>query len=302
MSLTALKRTLTELGWAGVQSLLHPASPMDLDADWPGIDALLTAEEWPFVRADLEMSQAQPIHAAHVVRRGAELAGFFVAHGFGDVAYLDMTIVAPAWRGRGVARPLYVATQRGLAGCRGTVVHTTNDSARIVGLLGFVAGSTYTLLACEPDGVPRSHPDPPEAIDPDQAIALDARCFGVARPAWTEGWLRRPDVVSVGVHQAGQLQAFVVLRERRDQAWGMDLLACPAPDRLDALVDRVLDRHGDRRLECFVRDGGPLDAVLRARGFAVPDFFTRIGPLIEWRRGRTTGLGDGPAVHTLTWL
>ena len=104
----------------------------------------------------------------------------------------------------------------------------------------------------------------------------------------------------------GQLEAALprppFWRSLRDAAWGLDLLACPDPATLEPLVDRVIERCGDRRLECFVRDGGPLDAVLRSRGFDMPDFFGEIGPLTEWRRGRTQGVGDGPTVHSLLWL
>lgn len=300
MRLTAVKRTLTRLGWSGVQGLLHPAEAMDLGRDWPEMDALLVAEEWPFVRADFEVSQAQPVHAAHVVRRAGQVAGFFTAHAFGDVGYLDMMIVAEAWRRRGVARPLFVAAMARLASCRGLVVHTTHDSARLVRLLGFAPGATYTLLARDGDATPRSPRADP--VDPDPAIALDGLTFGVERPAWTGTWLARPDTALIGLDHNGGLAAFACLRERRDGAWGLDLLACPDPALLGPLVERILERCGDRRLECFVRDGGPLEHVLRERGFAMPDFFGDIGPLVEWRRGDTAGVGDGPGVHSLLWL
>ncbi|MFT7520103.1 MAG: hypothetical protein ACI9MC_002247, partial [Kiritimatiellia bacterium] len=141
-----------------------------------------------------------------------------------------------------------------------------------------------------------------EVIDIADAVKLDARIFGVARPEWTATWLQRSEVETVGLNVDGELAAFVALRPRRGGAWGLDLLSCPVGSHLHPLLDRVIKAHGYQRLECFVRDGSPLEAILRGHGFSEPDFFKDIGPLIEWRKGDTSGLGDGPAIHTLLWL
>src|SRR5262245_55854148 len=93
----------------------HPdLAEMDLDRDFPEIDRLFTQEEWPFLRADLEASHAQPGATATVARKDGAFAGFFATHAFGDIGYLDMMIIDARFRGRGVARPLYFHTVREL--------------------------------------------------------------------------------------------------------------------------------------------------------------------------------------------
>src|SRR5688572_26738101 len=133
-------------------------APLDLDRDYPEIDRLFLAEQWPFLRSDLEVSHAQPGAVALVARRAGAFAGFFATHPFaGRVAYLDMMIVAPGFRKAGACRALYVATMAALrrAGLRACVVHTTNDSAPLIRFLGFRAGARFTLLRREPAGAPQ---------------------------------------------------------------------------------------------------------------------------------------------------
>lgn len=123
-------------------------SPLDLDQHWPEVEHLLREEEWPFVRADLEVGHAQPVDGA--------CAGFFAAHRFGSVGYLDMMIVAADHRHGTVAQALYLVGTDALAETSGTVVHSTNDSARIIRLLGFSPGQTFSLLARAGVGEPRA--------------------------------------------------------------------------------------------------------------------------------------------------
>ena len=62
-------------------------APLNLDTDWADIDRLMTTEEWPFLRSDLELSHSQP-HLGMAARKDGKFAGFFNTHSFGDVAYL----------------------------------------------------------------------------------------------------------------------------------------------------------------------------------------------------------------------
>jgi len=43
--------------------------PLKLDRDWPDLERLLRMEEWPFVRADLELGEAQPGETSYVARK-----------------------------------------------------------------------------------------------------------------------------------------------------------------------------------------------------------------------------------------
>jgi GNAT superfamily N-acetyltransferase len=280
---------------------------LDLERDFSDIDDLLAAEEWPFVRSDLEVSHAQPRGAAFVARKDERFAGFFAAHAFGDVAYLDMMIVAPAFRRRGVARPLYFQTVRELErqGVRGYVVHTTHDSARLIRLLGFRPGLTYTLLRREPR---EDRPVDDERLvwlgpsDREAVVGLDAAVFGRPRPAWIHALMKQRGTRFAGWRERDRLLAFVCLRPRRGGAYCLDLVSATDDTALDALVEAVWRRFDMNRLECFARVGSRLEARLVAAGFEVPPFFDAIGPLVEWRKGRTEGAGDSERMSCLSWF
>jgi hypothetical protein len=65
--------------------------PVNFDTDWEGIDHLLTKEEWPIVRADLEASHGQPVGEFLVASKDDSVHGFFATHAFEEIGYLDMT-------------------------------------------------------------------------------------------------------------------------------------------------------------------------------------------------------------------
>lgn len=271
--------------------------PLELDRDWPAIEALLRREEWPFVRADLEVGHAQPKAVGHVARVDGRFAGFFTTHAFGDVGYLDMMIVDAAFRGRTVARPLYLQTLRALQdqGVRGMVVHTTNDSARLIRLLGFQPGIDFTLWTRDP----RGSGDPgavDHTTDREAILTADAAAFGMRREAWIDALLAQPEVRFV---RRGAAQA--VLRPRAVQAVCIDAVSGTS-EGVQALVDGIVAACGDRELQCFARTGGALEERLRHHGFTVPDFFVPIGPLTEWRQGDTSDLGATEQLHSLMWL
>ncbi len=273
--------------------------PLVLDRDWSEIEQLLRAEEWPFVRADLELGDAQPGETSFVARKDGRFAGFFTAHVFpgdaGPVGYLDMMVIHPDVRGQTVARPLYLRTLQALeeAGARGMCVHTTNDSARLIRLLGFTAGRSFTLLIREPGPGGEGGLVP---VDPKRLARLDAEAFGVERPAWT-GWLANdPRVETLGTEDG-----VVVLRPRVEGAYSFD--GCYAEEAdVDGLVAAlVAEKGGEHGLMAFAATQGALHRAMLRHGFAVPDFFEPIGPLVEWRQGETGDIGRGP-VHSLLWL
>jgi GNAT superfamily N-acetyltransferase len=285
-------------------SVMPEIDELVLDRDFADIDRLFDLEEWPFVRADLEISHAQPRAVALVARKNGEFAGFYTAHHFGDVGYLDMSIVAPAFRRRGVGRPLHTRAVREMKkkGIRSFVVHTTNDSAAIIWILGFTRGQTFTLLARDPTG-----PAGPPVVklgpsDLEGLVSLDAEVFGVRRDPWIAGLMDQPTTQFYGLRRGGQLAASLCLRARKNGALCLDAANARSFDDLEALVLEIVRAHADRRLECFVRDGAKLDACLRREGFVVPDFFRAIGPVTEWRKGETGQAGRTPLVQCLSWF
>jgi GNAT superfamily N-acetyltransferase len=282
-------------------------TPLVLERDFPEIERLLAREEWPFVRTDLELSHRQPGAAGFVARSGGRFGGFFAAHAFGAIGYLDMMIVAPELRRKGIARPLYFATMEALErnGARSCVVHTTQDSARIIRALGFHPGRTFTLLRREPIGIP-GPPDSAVALlgpeDRDAVLAHDAEGFGLRREAWIDGLLEPHAARIFGLRRHGHLAATLCLRPRRGDAWCLDLAHAVCDRDLAYVVTTVADRFRDRRLECFASTDGTLQRLLEGLGFSVPHFFKAIGPLVEWRRGPVGDVGTSPALQTLCWF
>jgi GNAT superfamily N-acetyltransferase len=272
---------------------------LDLDRDWPDLERLLLSEDWPFLRSDLEVGDAQPRSASLVARKNEVFAGFFTTHHFGDVGYLDMMIIAPDFRGKTVARPLYLEALSRLRanGIRGLVVHTTNDSARLIQLMGFKAGQDFTLLVRPAGPAPRG-PEISPVTDRAAIVALDAEVFGAPRERWIEALLAQPSVTFVG-----RDAATTCLRPRVGGALCLDAVNSRDDASLVAMVDGTVGHYGPHHeLQCFVRTGSLLHQRLVALGFEVPAFFVPIGPLVEWRQGATGAVGTKERVQSLMWL
>jgi N-acetylglutamate synthase-like GNAT family acetyltransferase len=293
----------------------HPVvEPMVLERDWSDIERLLHQEQWPFVRTDFELSHAQPKAIAMVARKQGAFAGFYTTHHFGDVGYLDMMVIADKFRRSGVARPLHFTTLRTLRkqGIRSLVVHSTNDSARLLRLLGFRSGQDFTLLVREPVTKENAPPLPQDAADGllkksdiplRKLIDLDAEVFGMRREHWQRALYHHPDVDFWAWGNLDQvIQATLCVRSRREHSLCIDQVNVRNPRALVPLVDAVLLTYATSRLECFAKTGSALHHLLLERGFGVPAFFKPIGPLVEWRKGNTAGLGTSAQIQTLNWL
>lgn len=271
---------------------------LDLDRDWPDLEKLLRMEEWPFIRSDLELGDAQPGDTSYVARVDGKFAAFFTSFIFAKIGYLDMFVIHPDFRGKGIARPLYFKVIEALqsAGVTGLVAHTTNDSARLVKILGFTPGRPFTLRVRPPAPAPAG----PALTKGDgkRFMALDREIFGVDRPAWT-GFLAndsRVDLVAYG-------SAMAALRPRIEGGYSLDHILAPDQKDLIPLVEGIMAKHGaNGPLMCFAATDGVFEGILAERGFAVPDFFVPIGPLIEWRDGATEPAGRSDLIHTVLWL
>lgn len=284
---------------------------MDLDRDYENIDHLIVTEQWPFLRSDLTVSHCQPKATAFIARKDGKFAGFFLTHHFSDVGYLDMMIIAKEFRKHGIARPLYFKTIRKLKQKRisSFVVHTTNDSARIIKLLGFRPGQTFTLIARDSG----TFNEPVEDLskenivqlttsDKDKLIFLDGQVFGIARREWIESLLAQPSIKFFGLVKNGQLAASVCLRPRRDNAFCLDTANAYKFEDLEHLLRYVIAKFQDRRIECFALTGSFLHHALERMNFNIPEFFKAIGPLIEWRKGQTRNIGISPLIQCLSWF
>lgn len=282
--------------------------PMKLDRDYDGINRLLELEQWPFTRADLELSHAQPRSTALVARQDECLLGFFATHHFGDVGYLDMMVVDTQARGTRLAQRLAYATHEQMCrrGMRAFVAHSTNDSFDVFRFFGYTSGINFTLMRLEPrtltDEVDRLDDVRLNSADLHAILALDARVFGMTRRPWIECLLQQATTRFVGRRVNGHLIASICLRARRQNAVCLDGANAVDDADLFPLVDTVVDRLSSRRIECFVRTESRLHRHLAQHGFTVPDFFQPIGPLVEWRKGVTGIVGMSPLNRTLSWF
>lgn len=286
-----------------------PIEPMDLDRDFDQIELLLAAEEWPFVRSDFEIGDAQPLASSFVSRYDGELAGFFTTHHFDSIGYLDMMILNPEFRGKGVALPLYFSTIRNMRkkGLQSMVVHTTNDSARLIKLLGFTPGQSFTLLTRPSnDGAPDSSEAPQllsqDHLDLEDIVDLDGAVFGQRRRPWVEALYNQSASSYVGLGTQGGLSAIACMRPRRGGALCLDQISATNAESAAELVRQIDTAYSNQQVECFARTDGRLHSQLLDLGYTVPEFFVEIGPLVEWRKGDTKGVGQSPKVECLMWL
>jgi hypothetical protein len=195
-------------------------------------------------------------------------------------------------------------------GRKSFVVHTTRDSARIIGLLGFHATEiNFTLMVRSPTSVPANLVNHAERFQirdlsaqehRDEIVRLDALAFGSPREAWIDALLRYGKTRFLGLARENKLRALVCLRPRRDGAECIDICGSETTEDLANLLLSVLAANSDIQLECFARTDSFLQGLLTANGFTVPDFFKEIGPLVEWHRGKahTAGL----KAQCLIWL
>lgn len=284
----------------------YKIQPLNLDRDYPGIEKLFEQENWPFLRSDLEVSEAQPKSVGFVARNGEEVLGFFTAHHFGEVGYLSMIIVVDHARASLIGQRLYTKTIRQMKkhGLRGTVVHSTNDSYRLFQLLRFQAGETFTLLGRDPTNNADDAPPLQSFLidDADAIIALDAAVFGVPRESWLRTLLAQPSTKFFGIRENSELLASLCLRPRKQNAFCLDSVNATDFSHTKRLLDVVLDGCHDQRIECFARTGSPLHEYLLANGAEIPEFFHAIGPLVEWRKGETGNIGASPHIQCLSWF
>ena len=280
---------------------------MDLDRDFPEINRLFEQEDWPFLRSDLEVSLAQPSTAAFVAKKDDAFAGFFLAHHFGDIGYLNMMIVAPGFRNQGIARPLYFRTVRELRskGIHSLVVYCTKGSSPIIRMLGFREGQTFTLLARDPGHhgtVTNNQIESLTAHHHGEIAELDAEVFGLQRREWISSLLEQSTIPFYGLRENGQLVASLCLRPRKNNAVCIDMANGVEFGYLRALLEEVLVQTGDHSVECFAKTGSDLHRLLLDRDFEVPDYFEPIGPLTECTKGDPGQAGRSAMMQCLSWF
>jgi len=281
---------------------------LDLDRHWGGINRLLELEEWPFIRADLEVSDEQERAIGLVARVGGLIKGFFTIHHFGDIGYLDMVIIDPSERRNlTLANDLWGRAKAEMLkhGFTSKVAHCTRSTARFLRVLGYRPGLQFWLLRKDERQTHLPAAAPARVLSPaylPRLIELDEKVFGTSRQHWLKALSKQPGATFVGRLQGDQLLASACLRERRENSLCID--SCNGLDggNVAALIDEILWSYPHKRLECFVLDGTDLHTNLLANGFYVPDFFTPIGPLVELRQGPVDQVGAGPHVRTLSWI
>ncbi|MFP6766344.1 MAG: GNAT family N-acetyltransferase [Planctomycetaceae bacterium] len=282
--------------------------PLDMDRDYEDIDRLFESEEWPFIRADLEVSHAQPRSTAFVARSEEQLLGFFATHHFGDIGYLDMMIVNPLARVSHVALKLYTAATRQMKqkGMKSWVAHSTNDSYRMFKLMRFQQGQSFTLLAKDPLSADSDSAGLDTIrlgrADQDLLVDLDRDVFGLLRVDWINALLQQSAARFYGRKEGDRLVASACVRSRRGNAVCLDAVNGRSVEDVVPLLEPILQGLACHRIECFARTDSALHHYLLEQQFAVPDFFESIGPLVEWRKGPTGDAGLSDRILSLSWF
>jgi hypothetical protein len=281
---------------------------LDLDRHWDGVNRLLELEEWPFIRADLEVSDEQERAIGLVAQIGGVIKGFFTIHHFGDIGYLDMVIIDPSERRNlTLANDLWGRAKADMVkhGFASKVAHCTRSTARFLRVLGYRPGLKFWLLRKDERQAQAPAQRAARVLSPEylpRLIELDEQVFGASRHHWLKALVKQPSATFVGRLQGDDLLASACLRERRENSLCIDSCNGFDSEHVAALIDDVLISYPHKRLECFVRDGTDLHRTLLAKGFYVPDFFTPIGPLVELREGTSDDVGTGAHVRTLSWI
>lgn len=280
---------------------------LDLDKHWESINELMNKEEWPYIRADLEVSHQQPEALGVVTLKEGMVVGFMTMHGFSNIGYLDMIIVDKDHRKYFTFSALkWAEILRNLWENKfeGQVAHCTNDSQHIAAGLGFKPGLEYGLL--RKDSINRdlatnklnllnhSHLN--------QIADLDQQVFGIYRPEWIASLLSQPTSYFVGGYEAGKLVATVCIRKRKDNIVCLDSCNSLSSRALFSLLAEVLENITDSHLECFVKLDSELFSFLESNDFYTPDFFKEIGPLVEMRKGETGNVGLSEHMCSLSWI
>jgi len=281
---------------------------LDLDRHWEGVNRLLELEEWPFIRADLDVSDEQERAIGLVARVGGVIKGFFTIHHFGDIGYLDMVIIDPSERRNlTLANDLWGRAKAEMVknGFTSKVAHCTRSTARFLRVLGYRAGLKFWLLRKDAHQSQAPARATARVLSPEylpRLIALDEQVFGTSRHHWLTALSAQSSATFVGRFEGDALVASACLRERRENSLCID--SCNGRDgkHIATLIGEIMEAYPHKRLECFVRDGTDLHRNLLANGFYVPDFFTPIGPLVELRQGPNDEVGTGPHVRTLSWI
>jgi len=294
--------------WSGSAEIL----PLNLNRDYSDINRLIEMEEWPITRSDFEVSHIQPKSTSFIAKIEGTFAGFFTTHNFGDIGYLDMMIIEKEFRKKTVARPLYFKTIREMKkkGLKKFVVHTTNDSARLIRLLGFKKGQSFTLYQRDPklqqNNNEKSYSQEEIKVlgkeHIDSLVKLDRNIFGLGRKVWIESLMRNPDVEFLGKFIRKSLVASVCLRPRKMNYVCIDMVNAQDILTLEELLKAVVTHVPRKGIQCIVRDGSPLEKLLENNGFVVPDFFKQIGPLYEWTKGNIGNVGQSERIQCLTWM
>ena len=133
-------------------------------------------------------------------------------------------------------------------------------------------------------------------------IDLDAQVFGIRRPNWVGSLFASEGVAFYGKKESGNLLASLVLRPRRNNALCLDAVNGRSFKDAEQVLLGVFAKFPNQKFECFVKDGSTLDLWLRKRGFQTPEFFKKIGPLVEWRKGKAKKLRVTDNVQCLSWF
>jgi len=233
---------------------IEAMGPGDVEALW----ALTQAIGWTHTRDDW----GTVVRVGHVFgqRAGAEIASSGALFGFGpSLASIGMILVAPSYRGRGLARAM-MRHCLAAAGATPVMLIATAMGEPLYRTLGFVEVERMCRVLLVVDG--QAHRLPPITADEVEPVArLDAEIFGADRRALLEALLARADRSAVVRDVQNGVRGFgIAIRQGNRVAIGPVVARVP-DDALAILRSLASGQEGEVRFEMPRHQASALEAL-----------------------------------------
>ncbi len=220
--------------------------------------------------------------------KGHGLAGTTMAWKCGDKqAWVNMVLVAKAFRGRGFATKLMNACLEDLAtDGRSALLDATDTGRQVYSKLGFSGDAGVLRLYCEslaemdavePLSAEGISLEPMQKEDLEDVAALDRQVVGISRESMLADFFRRsPKVAWIARDASGSLQSFILGRDGRNATQLGPIVAESSAYARILLLRSIGELEGLVIIDVPNRDAAWL-GELKHLGFAPQRSFVRMG-------------------------
>ncbi|MCP4640353.1 MAG: GNAT family N-acetyltransferase [bacterium] len=197
----------------------------------------------------------------------------------GKVSWIAMVLVDPDMRRMGIGSRLMRAAIDALSHCQSIKLDATPDGKSVYDKLGFVDEYAFSRMTtpAAPSGCASERVRPVTAGDIDSIIALDARAFGVPRPAVIRGFIdMAPEYAWLAETERGEIAGFALGRHGA-QFEHIGPIQAHDIDTAKALCSALCTRIGGKPASIDVLEHAPPWLEwLQAEGFTQQRSFVRM--------------------------